>query len=101
MNIYYQKYQELVQKLVQKLQKVTIDKQLHFGFSFFISFWISKILSYFKINLIICASVSFLITFVIGMCKELIDKKEEGNFDKKDLKANFIGNLIGSLMGIC
>ena len=46
-------------------------------------------------------TVSFLTSFSIGILKELHDKNQENNhFDNKDLKADFIGSLIGSLCSI-
>lgn len=44
--------------------------------------------------------VGFIITVIIGILKEVYDSKHGGIFDKRDLTANIIGGISGTVIGV-
>jgi len=88
---------------------ITHDKKLHIGASFMVAtstdmLYTSiytynhngKLPSKFK-----RFSISFLTSMTLGLLKEIHDKNKHNNhFDNKDLKADFLGALTGSLFSI-
>ena len=44
--------------------------------------------------------ISVALAVIIGICKELYDKKDYGLFDRKDVRADVIGAMLGSLISI-
>lgn len=79
-------------KLLNKLEK---DKLLHFTCSLIIFFLSAGIANLFHLKetviLILCA----LFTFGVGVCKEIMDSYKGGEFDFKDLIADWLGILVG------
>lgn len=44
--------------------------------------------------------VGFIITVIIGILKEVYDSKHGGIFDKRDLTADIIGGISGTVIGV-
>lgn len=88
-------------KLTERLAKVGSDKWMHFTASLVLADLITRCLSRCGVGCIISAGIGFVVSLVMGICKELYDKfKERETFDLGDIKADIIGALWGSVLGI-
>ena len=90
----------MYKKLITLVSKIKQDKLLHIDVCFVISFFIVKAISP-LIGLIASLVIANIITILIGYLKERKDSKEPDNvFDSKDIIADVIGSIIGSLFAI-
>ena len=76
----------LYQKLIQK---VGIDKVAHFAVSAFITLAFGKFVHW------VIAAIA---AMALGIAKEYLDGRTGGSFDKKDLLADALGMLAGTLI---
>lgn len=87
----------MYKKLITLVSKIKQDKLLHIDVCFVISFFIVKAISP-LVGLIASLIIANTVTILIGYFKEHKDSKEPDNmFDKKDIIADAIGSIIGSL----
>lgn len=85
--------------MIKWLYNIKTDKLLHFIASLGVMQVFYSILHYFllaKWSLLIALGIAIL----IGVFKELYDKKKGGTFNKKDIIADIIGALIGFILTI-
>lgn len=90
----------MYKKLINLISKIPQDKLLHIDVCFVISFFIVKVISP-LVGLISSLVIANIITILIGYIKEKKDSKEPDNvFDSKDIIADVVGSIIGSLFAI-
>lgn len=90
----------MYKKLITLVSKIKQDKLLHIDVCFVISFFIVKAISP-LVGLIASLIIANTVTILIGYFKEHKDSKELDNmFDKKDIIADAIGSIIGSLFAL-
>ena len=90
----------MYKKLITLVSKISQDKLLHIDVCFVISFFIVKAISP-LVGLITSLVIANIITILIGYLKEKKDSKELNNvFDSKDIIADIVGSIIGSLFAI-
>lgn len=88
-------------KLTERLAKFGSDKWMHITASLVLAELITRYLIRCGVGCIISAGVGFVASLVIGICKELYDKfKEKETFDLDDIKADILGSICGSVLGI-
>ena len=90
----------MYKKLITLVSKIKQDKLLHINVCFVISFFIVKAISP-LVGLIASLIIANITTIIIGYFKEKKDNKEPDNkFDKKDIIADAVGSIIGSIFAI-
>jgi hypothetical protein len=90
----------MYKKLITLVSKIQQDKLLHIDVCFVISFFIVKAISP-LVGLIASLVIANIIIILIGYLKEKKDSKEPDNvFDSKDIIADVVGSIIGSLFAI-
>lgn len=90
----------MYKKLITLVSKIKQDKLLHIDVCFVISFFIVKAISP-LVGLIASLIIANTVTILIGYFKEYKDSKEPDNmFDKKDIIADAVGSIIGSLFAL-
>lgn len=88
-------------KLTERLAKIGSDRWMHITASLVLADLITRCLSRCGVGCIISAGVGFVASLAIGICKELYDKfKEKETFDLGDIKADIVGSVCGSILGI-
>lgn len=88
-------------KLTERLAKLGSDKWMHITASLILAELITRCLRRCGVGSIISAGVGFIASLSIGICKELYDKfNEKETFDLGDIKADIIGSVCGSVLGI-
>lgn len=92
----------LINKIQDFFFQIRNDLHLHFEFTLFISFIISKLLNLTSLDKYSSAAISSCITILIGISKEVfIDKILRGEYiDITDIKADIIGAVTGSVQSL-
>lgn len=80
------------------LDKIGTDKVIHCLVSFVLSVLIALFIKLFTVDKVSIAGLSWMIVFVIGFVKELIDEHEYKGADKDDFIASTIGCTCGSVI---
>ena len=79
------------------LSRIGSDKYLHVICSLLLTFFIGRFAGIW-LSVLISALVGVILSFDIGIIKEIYDRTHGGKIDKGDQWADFIGCLIGFIM---
>lgn len=90
-------WSNLYNSIAERLMKVSSDKYLHILCCLLICSLVGAIAGIWMSG-IETASVGFVIAVLVGVAKELWDKKRGETFDLKDLTADVIGAGIGAIL---
>jgi hypothetical protein len=88
-----------IKKILDWIALIPLDKLLHFDACMFIAFFVAKIFSLILPKWI-GALIGFTVAMIFGVLKEIYDSKGYGNVEWKDIKADLIGAVTGSLMAL-
>lgn len=86
---------KIYDKFVYFLSTIPVDKYIHCIVSMIVASILMNILPFGGIAGFVS---SVLLAIAVGVAKELYDKKDYGQFDKKDIYADIIGAFLGALM---
>lgn len=86
-----------MKRFIEFLYEVEKDKYIHFICSLLISLFVFAICNLLKLG-VYSAVPAITVPLIVGLCKELIDKKKTGNFDKADLATDFLGMFTGLII---
>lgn len=95
-NKYLNKVNKYFKELIEKLRKIESDKYLHFNICFILSLSLISALDVF-LHYSLALFIGGLLTFIIGIPNELLDKNFYNLFYLEDLKAY----IYGIISGIC
>lgn len=79
------------------LSAIPVDKYIHVVVCIVIAGLITHLLPFTRL---ISAIVAAVVASVIGVAKEVYDKKDYGLFDRNDILADVCGAVIGALISI-
>lgn len=89
----------MLKKLINKIDK---DKIIHSYVSTILTCLIYPFIKLLFENVNVCVIISAVIVLLIGIGKELLDKRTEGNqFEIKDIVADIIGIIIAIVIIYC
>lgn len=88
-------------KLTERLAKFGADKWMHVTASLVLANITTRVLRRCGAGCLLSACVGFVVSLAVGIGKECYDKfKEKEMFDWGDIKADIIGALGGSVIGM-
>lgn len=79
---------------------IPVDKILHVLASCIVGVIGGAIAHFFTDSIVMCASIAFLLVFIVGMGKEIYDEKTYGGSESSDWASDLIGGLVGMLITV-
>ena len=88
-------------KLTERLAKFGVDKWMHITASLVLANITARVLRRCGAGCLLSAIVGFGVSLAVGIGKEFYDRfKQKETFDWGDIKADIIGALCGSVIGL-
>ena len=88
-------------KLTERLAKFGVDKWMHITASLVLANITTRVLRRCGAGCLLSAGVGFVVSLAVGIGKECYDKfKQKETFDWGDIKADIVGALGGSVIGM-